>query len=74
MEPLRFKVNMWIGTLNEHVIGPLELPESELAGLVTFCTVFFVPDFLEDVSLVTLRSTWFQSNGFPAHYGHKVRH
>lgn len=69
----RFKVNLWTGILNGHVIGPFELPENlNWQAYLHFCQTE-LPLLLEDVPLAIRGRMWFQNDGCPAHYAHQVR-
>lgn len=69
----RFKVNIWTGILNGHVIGPIELPENLNAQAYLDFLQKQLPDLLEEVPLNIYGSMWLQQDGCPAHYSRTVR-
>lgn len=69
----RFSVNVWMGIINNHLIGPVFLPQN-LNGerYQTFLTTE-LHDLLDDLPLALIRDMWYQHDGCPAHYFRGVR-
>lgn len=69
----RFGVNLWAGVVNNHVIGPFELPERLNAEIFREFLENDFQNLLENVPLAVLRRMWLQMDGAPAHFGRGVR-
>lgn len=69
----RFSINVWVGVIGDHLIGPYVLP-MRLNGeaYLNFLTDQ-LPLLLEDVDLQTRRALWFMHDGAPAHFSNNVR-
>lgn len=68
-----FQCNVWLGVLDDTVIGPYFLPHRLNAELFLAFLENDFHDLLENVPLNTRRGSWFQLDGCPAHYGRGPR-
>lgn len=69
----QFKINLWTGILNGHVIGPFEFPPTLNSENYLEFLQIQLTHLLEDVPLEVRQTMWFQHDGCPAHYGRQVR-
>ncbi|KYN16536.1 hypothetical protein ALC57_11197 [Trachymyrmex cornetzi] len=65
----QFHVNVWMGILDNYVIGPFLFPENVNITAVTYSEflVETLPYLLEDVPLAIIPNIIFQQDGHPAH-------
>jgi len=68
-----FSVNVWIGVIGNHLIGPHFLPPRLNSHLFLQFLENDLGNYLEDVPLNVRQQMWFQMDGAPAHYGVNVR-
>lgn len=68
-----FAVNVWLGILNESVVGPFFLPRRLNAARYTDFLENELLNYLEDINLQQRIEMWFQLDGCPAHYGRATR-
>lgn len=69
----KFSVNVWVGIIGEHLIGPHFLP-LRLNG-DSYCNFLehHLPILLEDVPLEIRHHMWFMQDGAPAHFSRLAR-
>lgn len=69
----RFSLNVWMGIISNHLVGPYFLPEN-LNGehYENFLKENFM-ELLHDLPLNLRRDMWFQHDGCPAHFRRSVR-
>lgn len=69
----RFSVNVWMGIIGNHLVGPYFLPDN-LNGenYESFLREQFW-ELLEDIPLNLRQNMWFMHDGCPAHYRRSVR-
>lgn len=69
----RFSLNVWAGIVNDHLIGPIILP-NRMDGLqyLEFLQNN-LPELLEDIPLAVRLRMWFLHDGAPPHYRLVVR-
>lgn len=69
----RFSINVWIGVLEDNLLGPVELP-SRLNGADYLDFLQNVlPNLLDGINLNVRRNLWFLHDGCPAHFSRDVR-
>lgn len=69
----RFSVNVWMGIISKHLIGPYFLPDNLNGERYENFLREDLPDLLEDLPLNLIRDMRFQHDGCPAHYRRSVR-
>lgn len=68
-----FQCNVWLGVLDNTIVGPYFLPHRLNADMFTEFLENGFQDLLEDVPLNTRMNSWFQLDGCPAHFGRGPR-
>lgn len=68
-----FKVNIWIGLINETLVGPFNLPERLDGNTYTAFLREHLPGLLEDVPLIVRNRMWFMHDGAPPHFAQIAR-
>lgn len=69
----RFSINVWIGVVDDYLLGPVELPARLNGADYLHFLQNILPDLLEDVSLNIRQNLWFLHDGCPAHFSRNVR-
>lgn len=69
----RFSINVWVGILNDRVIGPIMLPNRINGRDFLRFLAGDIEDELDNLPLNLLRNLWFQLDGAPPHYSADVR-
>lgn len=70
---VRFSINVWVGILNDTLLGPYILPNRLSAQSYIVFLRDVLPDLLQDVPLQQRLDLWFQHDGAPAHFANDVR-
>ena len=70
---IQFSVNVWLGVINDQVIGPHFLPDILNGEGYEDFLINHLPPLLENVPLNIRQSLIFQQDGCPAHYRLTVR-
>jgi hypothetical protein len=65
-------VNLWVGIVNEFLIGPYLLPWWLSAQIYHVFLKEKLPEMLEEILLSVRRNTWFQHDGAAAHFAHQA--
>lgn len=69
----RFSLNVWVGIVNNTIIGP-HFIEGRLNGAAYLDILRdVIPILLDDVPLQYRQHLYYQHDGAPAHYEHRVR-
>lgn len=68
----RFSVNVWVGLLNNRIIGPYILPNRLNSPTYLVFLRDILPVLLENVPLADRMDMWFQHDGCPSHFGNNV--
>lgn len=69
----RFSVNVWMGIISNHLIGPYFLPDNLNGESYENFLRADLSDLLDDLPLNLIRDMWFQHDGCPAHFRRSVR-
>ena len=69
----QFCVNVWIGIINNRLIGPFFLSDRLNGEYFLHFLQEELPILLEDLPLNVRQQLWFQLDGCPAHYSRPVR-
>lgn len=69
----RFSLNVWMGIISNHLVGPYFLPQNLNGETYEHFLRVDLPDLLDDLPLNLIRDMWFQHDGCPAHYRRSVR-
>lgn len=71
---VRWSVNVWCGMFRDRIVGPFFFEGTLTAQSYTANILDgAVSDFICDLPLSELRSTWFQHDGAPAHFSSRAR-
>lgn len=70
----RFSLNLWVGIVNNHLIGPYELPARLNGNSYLHFLQDILPGLLEDIPLNVRANMWFLHDGCPAHFDRGVTH
>jgi len=65
----RFSVNIWMGIIGDHLIGPYMMPDRLNAHAYLVFLSEVLPELLEEVPLEVRQNMWYHHDGAPAHYG-----
>lgn len=68
-----FKVNVWIGIVDNNLIGPVFLPNNLNGENYLQFLQNELPEYLEEVNLRIRQNMWYLHDGAPAHYSDEVR-
>lgn len=69
-----FKINVWIGIIDDHLIGPVRLlPNKLTAETYLHFLQETLPELLEDLPIALRRDMWYMHDGAPPHFGRIVR-
>ena len=63
----RWSINVWVGIIGSHLIGPYLLPEKMDGCNYLIFLRDVLPDMLDDLPLSIRRNIWFQHDGAPTH-------
>lgn len=69
----RFSLNVWMGIVCNHLIGPYFLPENLNGETYENFLTEELPQLLQDLPAEITQNMWFQHDGCPAHYRRSVR-
>lgn len=69
----RFSINVWVGVIAEHLIGPWVLPNRLNGALYLQFLQTVLPELLEDLDLETRAEMYFMHDGAPPHFVVDVR-
>lgn len=69
----QFSLNVWIGIIGNHLIGPHFLPPRLNGNTYTHFLREELPMLLEDVPLAVRNEMWFMHDGAPAHFSLMAR-
>lgn len=69
----KFSANVWMGIINNHLVGPHFLPDHLNGEHYEHFLRHVLPELLEDIPLATLRRMKYQHDGCPAHYRRQIR-
>lgn len=69
----RFSLNVWLGVLGDHLIGPHILPRKLNGRRYLRFLRRHLPGLLEDVPLEQRQNLWYMHDGAPAHFAAAVR-
>lgn len=69
----RFSVNVWAGILGDTLLGPHVLPQRLNAASYLEFLENVLPNYLDDVPLLTRTQMWFMHDGAPPHFSRRVR-
>lgn len=69
----RFSINVWVGVVDDYLIGPIELPNRMNAAMYYEFLQETLPQFLEDIPLNIRLQMWYLQDGHPAHNARIVR-
>lgn len=64
----RFAVNLWVGMVGRHIVGPYILPARMNGPNYLIFLQEVLPGLLEDLPLDVWNRLWYQQDGAPAHY------
>lgn len=69
----RLSVNLWVGILGDHLIGPHRLPARLNGDTYLAFLQDILPGLMEDIPLALRQRMWFQQDGAPPHFDLRVR-
>ena len=69
----QFSVNVWVGIVENHIIGSFFLPERLNGNIYRRFLEEDLPILLEEVPLLIRDRMWFMHDGAPAHFSLEVR-
>jgi hypothetical protein len=67
-----FVVNVWVGNVNDFLIGTYLLPQQLRAEIYQVCLEEKLPEMLEDILPSIRRNMWFQQGRAAAHFACQV--
>lgn len=69
----RYSINVWVGIVDQHVIGPFLFPERLNGEIYQHFLTNHLVDLLDDVPLNIRQQMWYQHDGAPCHFSQQVR-
>lgn len=68
-----FSINVWMGIVNNHLVGPFRLPHRLNGNSYLEFLQEQLPGLLEDIPLVLRQKMWLMHDGAPPHFTRNVR-